>query len=169
MIFSVQWAKHFELINTQTKWYSERWERGHVLENSRAKLVWDFGYHLRKKTTYRRPDLTLEDKERKIWLGNIACPQEDNINIKTNGKQTKYHQLVSEMRERRIGYKVIVLPIIIGCLGGGIELTQKEVKRLFNSDLMTRKVVGTTQKMILMDSETLMRKILLGLIQPKID
>ena len=27
-----------------------------------------------------------------------------------------------------IGYKVIVVPIIIGCLGGGIELTLKEVK-----------------------------------------
>ena len=73
------------------------------------------------------------------------------------------------MRERRIGRKVIVVPIIIGCLGGRIELTLKEVKRFFNSDQMTRKVAGTMQKTILMDIETLMRKILSGLIQPKID
>ena len=96
-------------------------------------------------------------------------PQEHNINIKTNDKQTKYQQLAFEMRERRIGYKVIVVPIIIGCLGGGIALTLKEVKRLFNSDQLTRKVVGTMEKTILMDSETLMTKILWGLIQPKID
>ena len=58
----------------------------------------------------------------------MAWPQEDNINIKTNDKRTKYQQLAFEMRERRIGHKVIVVPIIIGCLGGGIELTLKEVK-----------------------------------------
>ena len=159
----VQWAKEFELIDTQTKWYSERWERGHVLENSKLKLVWDFEYHLRKMTTYRRPDLTLEDKERKmIWLCDMACPQEDNINIKTNDKRTKYQQLAFEMRERRTRNKVIAVPIIIGCLGGGIELTLKEVKRLFNSDQMTSKVVGTIMRKI-------MRKIMSGLIQPKID
>ena len=143
-------------------------ERRHVLENSRAKLGWDVEFHLRKTTTYRRPDLTLEDKERKlIWLCDMARPQEDNINIKTNDKRTKYQQLAFEIRERRIGYKVVVVSIIIECLGGRIELTLKEVKRLFNSDQMTRKVIGTMQK----GSETLiiMTKILSGLIQPKID
>ena len=95
-------------------------------------------------------------------------PQEDNINIKTNDKQTKYQQLAFEMRERRTGYKVIVVPIITGCIGGGIELTVKEVKRLFNSNQMTRKVEGTMQKTILMDSETIIAKIMMGLIQPKI-
>ena len=114
IILAMQWAKEFKLIDTQTKWYSERWERGHVLENSRAKLVWDFECHLRKKTTYRRSDLTLKDKERKmVWLCDMACSQEDNNNIKTYDNRTKYQQLVCEMRERRIEYKVIVVPIII--------------------------------------------------------
>ena len=122
MTLAMQWAKEFELIDTQTKWYSQRWKRGHFVENSREKLVWDFEYHLRKTTTYRRPDLTLEDKERKmIWLCNMACPQQDNINIKTNDKRTKYQQLAFKMRERRIRYKVIVVPIIIGCLGRGLN------------------------------------------------
>ena len=76
----------------------------------------------------------------------MACPQENNINIITNDERTKYQQLAFEMRERRTGYKVKVVPIIIGCLGGGIELALKEVKRLFNSDQMTRKVVVTMQK-----------------------
>ena len=30
MILDVQWEKEFELIYTQTKWYSKRWERGEV-------------------------------------------------------------------------------------------------------------------------------------------
>ena len=41
-----------------------------------------------------------------IWLCNMACFQEDNINIKINDKQTKYQQIAFEMRERT-GYKVI--------------------------------------------------------------
>ena len=85
MALAVQWAKEVELIDTQTiKWYCERWERGHVLKNGRAKLVWDFEYHHRTTATYRRPDLTLEDKERKmLWLCDMACPKEDNVNMKT--------------------------------------------------------------------------------------
>ena len=51
MILAVQWTKEFELIETQTKWYSERWERGHVLENSRAKLVADDGCLKKPKDT----------------------------------------------------------------------------------------------------------------------
>ena len=51
MIFAVQWAKEYKLIDVQTKWYAERWERGHVLESSTAKLMWDFQFHLKKTTT----------------------------------------------------------------------------------------------------------------------
>ena len=38
MILAVRWAKEFELIDTQTKWYSERWKRGPILESSRQSL-----------------------------------------------------------------------------------------------------------------------------------
>ena len=56
--------------------YKERWIRGHVLENDRAKLLWDFEFNLRKTTAARRPDLILEDKEKKyIWICDMACAQ----------------------------------------------------------------------------------------------
>ena len=91
MILAVQWAIEHQLIDNQTKWYRERWERGHVLESKDAKLVWDFEFHLRKTTTSRRPDLTLEDKQKKtIWICDMACPQERNIETKMNDKRTKY-------------------------------------------------------------------------------
>ena len=49
------------------------------LENDHANLVWDFELNLRKTATSRRPDLGLEDKEKKIlWICDIACPQEKN-------------------------------------------------------------------------------------------
>ena len=57
---------------------------------------------------------------------NKACPQERNIETKMNDKRTKYQQLAFEIRERRKEYKVVVVPIIIGCLGGGIDKTIRE-------------------------------------------
>ena len=65
MIMAVAWAKEYELVSGNMVWYKERWERGTVLENKGGKLLWDFEFHLRKTTTTRRPDLTLEDKAKK--------------------------------------------------------------------------------------------------------
>ena len=38
-------------------------EEGNSIEKPRKKLVLDFEYRMRKTTTARRPDLTLEDAE----------------------------------------------------------------------------------------------------------
>ena len=64
------------------------------MENERGKLVRDFEYHLRQSKTARRPDLTLEDKaKKKIWICNMACPQQQNIEAKRLEMLTKYKQL----------------------------------------------------------------------------
>ena len=62
MILAVAWAKQQELVSQEAIWYKQRWYRGTVPENDKAKLVWDFEFHLQKNTTARRPDLILELK-----------------------------------------------------------------------------------------------------------
>ena len=64
MILAISWAKEFNLVEKDMKWYKQKWCRGYVLENDHVKLVWEFEFNLRKTTTSRRPDLTLEDKEK---------------------------------------------------------------------------------------------------------
>ena len=79
---AIAWAKEYGLVGKETKRYKENWVRGQVLENSRAKLFWDFEFNLRKTTSWRL-DLILEDKERKkIWICDMACPQQANIAAK---------------------------------------------------------------------------------------
>ena len=51
MILAVAWTKEHGLISHDVVWYEQRWDRGTVFENERAKLVWDFEFHLRKTTT----------------------------------------------------------------------------------------------------------------------
>ena len=83
MILAAAWAKGHGLIGQDVVWYEQRWDRGIVFENDRAKLVWDFEFHLCKTTTLRRPDLILETKEdRKILICDMACLQQQNIDTK---------------------------------------------------------------------------------------
>ena len=170
MVMAIAWAKEYGLVGKETKWYMENWLRGQVLENSRAKLVWDFEFNLRKTTTSRRPDLVLEDKERnKIWICDMACPQQANIAAKRNEKVTKYRQLAFELRERRPGYDIAIIPVVIGALGGGMKEVLRDVERVFSERLerkkLAEKAVAEMQKTVLMDSESMVRKVLSGLVQ----
>ena len=50
-------------------------------------------------------------------------------------------------------------------LGGGVDKTIREVRRIFENDEFAKQIVGTMQKTVLMDSETTLRKIFSGLTQ----
>ena len=166
MIMAVAWAKEYELVSEDVIWYKEWWERGTVIENNKGKLVWDFEFHLRKTTTARRPDLILEDKEKKkIWICDMACPQQRNIDTKRLEKLTKYRQLAFEERERRPGYEIVVVLLIIGALSGGMRQITKDMEKVFENGELLKRIVCEMQKTVLMDSETILRKVLSGLIQ----
>ena len=80
MVFAVECAKE-ALIEENAVWYKITWQKGTVLGKQGKKLIWEFEYRMRKTTSARRPDLTLEDldDQRKIWLVDMACPAESNI------------------------------------------------------------------------------------------
>ena len=166
MILAISWKKEFNLVEKDMKWYKQKWCRGYTLENDHAKLVWDFEFNLRKTATSRRPDLTLEDKEKKIlWICDMARPQENRTVTKRGEKLTKYRQLAFELRERRAEYKIYVIHVVIGALGGGIKEAIHEVKKILKQEDLSEKIVGEMQRTILMDGETIIRKILSGLVQ----
>ena len=132
--------------------------------------MWDFEFHLRKTTTARRPDLILELKEdKKIWICDMVCPQQNNIEIKRIEKMTKYRQLAFETRERWPSYDVYVLPVVIGALGGCIKTLRKDLKKVSHNNELLDEVVTTMQKMVLMDSESIICRVISGLIQGEED
>ena len=69
------------------------------------------------------------------------------------------------MRERRPGYTVTIVPVIIGALGGGMKKTINELTKLLAKHELVVKTAAEMQKTILMDSETLLRKVLSGIVQ----
>ena len=69
------------------------------------------------------------------------------------------------MRERRPGYTVTIVPVIIGALGGSMRKTINKLTKLLAKHELVIKTVAEMQKTILMDSETLLRKVLSGIVQ----
>ena len=156
-----------ELLPANTAWYTVRWEKGHVLKGNGFKLSWDFEHRMRKTSSARRPDLTLEDeKARKIWLVDMSCPQEQNIKEATRTKLQKYQQLAFETREKR-RYTVEVVPVIIGCLGGGVEDATRAVRKIIGDEDSVIRIITTMQRTVLSEGETIIRKVLGGVVQPE--
>ena len=125
---------------------------------------------MRKTTTARRPDLILEDEAaKKIWVIDMACPMEKNIDETRKVKCRKYQQLMFEMRERRKNYKIVFIPLVIGCMGGGVKDVRKRLYELFgNDDNLINKIMMEMSKTVLFESESILRKALSGLVQEQL-
>ena len=108
----------------------------------------------------------LEETQTKIiWICDMANPQENNLEKKRLEKRTNYRQHAFEIKERRPGFKVKVVPLVIPAFGGSIKEILKELENMFEKDNFCKRIVAEMQRTILMDSETIIRKVLSGLVQ----
>ena len=62
--------------------------------------------------------VVLEKSEKKLWLIEMSCPLERNVEEKEKEKNYKYRELAEEMKTLFPGCHVEVVPLVIGCLGG---------------------------------------------------
>lgn len=117
------------------------WKRGKVVQRGmdaricvrkwKRKVSLDFELSLPKTATSRRQDLLFEGKEKiKIWVWEVASPQQVNIEAKRNKKYTKHRQLAFELRER-IWVWDMYYTFAVGALVGGIKDVLPEVGRAF--------------------------------------
>ena len=105
------------------------------------------------------------DDEKKFWIVDMACPNEMYIGEKHHEKLTKYQQLAFEIREERPEYRVEIVPIVIGCLGGGMKLVESQVRKIIKDDEGARWTCNGMLKTVLFESESVLRKTLSGIIQ----
>ena len=68
-----------------------------------------------------------------------------------------------KLLERRPGFMVKVVPIVIGCPGDGIKHLEEDVRDLLN-EKDKLKIVGKLQKIIIWESEFIIRRVMSGLI-----
>ena len=120
-------------------WY--KLEAKPVYENRSVKILWDPSIPTDEEMTERRPDLVVED-----WLCKSICsiemsvPTDSNINGRWQEKFQKYQKLAADMRKQFRGYRIKVVPMIIGAFRdsghapGRPKGNSKAVKRCSRSD-----------------------------------
>ena len=134
-VFAVEWCKYKGVIEADINWYKKEWKTGEVIEKNGIKVLWDFQFSSRKKNQARRPDLIIEDNNQKlIYILDMACPMERNVEEKAIQKLTNYQQLAYEFRERSPGYRVMIIPLILGCCGGGAKILRKNIRKLIDDE-----------------------------------
>ena len=164
-IIITEWCKKEGLMSNEEKWYKVEWYRGKVIEGNGKKVLWDFEFRARKRNIHRRPDVIIEDKNKKeVYIIDMACPMECNILAKTTEKLRNYCQLSFELREKRRDFKVYIVPLVIGCLGGGVESFSKYAKLLISDEHLLKWITQDMVKTIVFHSETIMRKVISKLI-----
>ena len=58
-----------------------------------------------------------------------------------------------------------MVSVIIGTLGGEMKMLKTELKMVFNDQELVDKIAGEMQRTVLMDSESIIRRVISGLIQ----
>ena len=96
---------------------------------------------MRKRTRAHRASVTIEYKNRKlIQMIDMACPSDLNIDEKINKKQQKYRQLAYEIRGKRPGHKVEIIPMVIRCMGEGATSLKDQIRRVLDSDEVIQRI-----------------------------
>ena len=97
-------------------WY--KLEAKPVYENRAVTILWDPSIPTDDEMTERKPDLVVEDRLCKsIYITDMSVPTDSNINGRWQEKFQKYQKLAADMRKQFRGYRIKVVPMIIGALG----------------------------------------------------
>ena len=140
-------------IVVNDKWYQHQVEG--VMENDKAKILWDFMIQCDREICHRKPDIVVIDKDKnECIIIDVACPGDHNILKKRNEKIDKYSELRLEI-SRLWNKKTSIVPIVIGALGSipkGLQTYLKQLEIHHNID--------TLQKSVLLGTANIIRKVL---------
>ena len=146
-------CKEYNLPSSD-KWYEHTPEK--VVENNRAKILWDYDVRTDHRIQARKPDLILVNKEnQKVTLIDVAIPWDTRVVEKSREKVEKYQDLKIEIR-RLWQSEVEVVPIIVGALG----LIPDDLKRNLGKVGCTNLEPGLLQKSVLLATARIVRRVM---------
>ena len=152
-------ALHWQICKEYNMPYSERWYEQiseKVVENDRAKLLWDYDVRTCHRIQARKPDLIVVNKEtQKVQLIDVAIPWDTRVMEKSRKKKEKYHDLKMEIG-RIWQAEMEVVPIILGALG----LIPDDLKRNLGKVGCTNLEPGLLQKCILQATARIVRRVM---------
>ncbi|KAF7661452.1 hypothetical protein LDENG_00261530 [Lucifuga dentata] len=98
-----------------------------VIENGRAKILWDFKFQTDKQVQTNLPDMVVNKEQKRAVVIDVAILSDGNIREKEHEKREKYQGLKEEL-DRMWKVKSTVVPVVIGALGA---VTPKLLQQVF--------------------------------------
>ena len=145
-------SQHYGLPHAKY-WYDQ--ETPPVIENTFAKILWDFPIQTDKTIMANRPDIIIEDRQLKTCiLLDVSIPSDRNTSLKSFEKLSKYKDLELEL-QKSWRLKMKTLPIIIGALGVTNKSTSKYLSEV-PGGILTSEI----QKIALLGTSRILRKAL---------
>ena len=128
------------------------------MESENFKILWDFTVQCDRKIEHeaRRPDIVFVDnKEREVFIIDVAIPSDDRVKDKELEKVEKYQLLKDEIAKVWQMRKVIVVPVVIWALGA-VSVNFKEYTRRIGVKVRLEVI----QKTALLGTAKILRKVL---------
>ena len=135
------------------KWHLHR--PADVIMDNKAEIIWDMLLTTDREVVANQPNIVVRDKiNKKVFIIDISCPSDVNVNAKENEKIAKYSGLRVELAKMWQS-ECVVIPIVIGSLGG---LSEKFVDYI--NTIPAEISVELCLKITLLGSEKIMRSCL---------
>ena len=129
-----------------------------VVEHQNVKIFWNYAHSTTRQITATKPDITLFDVATKeIFVIEFSSPSDKNITLKEEEKRSKYQDLLFELRGQYPRYRVHLVVLIIGCLGGMKDSSVSELEKIPVVRSKAFSLACSMQKAVLLGSMQLLR------------
>ena len=117
-------AKRLDVtVPDSMKWGVDGWHGVTALYGAKAKIMVDLSVPTDRQLPDKRPDIVLYLKgERKIVILEGAVAWEPLLAERERQKSDKYQELAADLATQHLGWRVEVVPIVVGCQGAEGQL-----------------------------------------------
>ena len=149
---------HYKVLEAYSIPRGENWfahSPKDVILGNGVEVVYDQVIATDRPVGANRPDIIVRDLRRKeVWILDVACPCDTNVEKKESEKLSKYAGLKLEL-QRMWGAKCTVIPIVIGGLGAVSPQCVEYLRAIPGEP-----DVHMCQKITLLGSEKILRNVL---------
>ena len=161
-VFYAEVLKMYNFEPHEKAWYNIPVET--IRENSTALVVWNVRIPTHTKVSHRWPDLRIEvKKEKVIYIVDMSCPSDGSVAEKEIQKQTNYSELLFDLKTQRQGWKIKIMPLVVGATGA-INNLPRTLQLFFENANITKRCVGEMQKTTVIGSLQMIHRIECGLV-----